>query len=112
MINAYSHVKTGQVTFAVRDTSIDGVEIHKDDYMGLAEGKIILSTPNMYDAATKVLSELIDEDSEIVTIIYGENVTEEDVEQVEGFISEQFDHVEVEVVEGKQSLYPYIFSIE
>lgn len=112
MTNAFSHVKTGQVTFAVRDTSIDGVEIHKDDYMGLAEGKILLSTPNMYDAATKVLSELIDEDSEIVTIIYGENVTEEDVEQVESFISEQFDHVEVEVVEGKQSLYPYIFSIE
>lgn len=112
MTNAFEYVKTGQVTFAVRDTTIDGVEIRKDDYMALAEGKIVLSTPSMFDAATKVLSTLIDEDSEIVTIIFGENVTESDVEQLENYISQNFDHVEVEVVEGKQSLYPYIFSIE
>lgn len=112
MTSAFGHVKTGQVTFAVRDTSIDGVEIHKDDYMALAEGKIILSTPKMNDAAKKVLSELIDEDCEIVTVIYGEDATEEDVEELESFIGENFDYVEVEVIEGKQSLYPYIFSIE
>lgn len=112
MTNAFSHVKTGQVTFAVRDTSIDGVEIHKDDYMALAEGKIILSTPNMFDAATKVLAELIDEDCEIVTVIYGEDATDEDVAKIENFINEQFDYVDVEVVEGKQGLYPFIFSIE
>lgn len=53
MTEAFSHVKTGQVTFAVRDTSIDGVEIRKDDYMALAEGKIILSTPKMLEAAKR-----------------------------------------------------------
>lgn len=112
MINAYAHVKTGQVTYAVRDTSIDGVEIHKDDFMGLAEGKIMLSTPNMLDAAKKVLSDLIDEDSEIVTILYGEGVSEEQADELSNYIEENNSDLEVEIVDGKQSLYPFIFSIE
>ena len=58
MTEGFAHVKTGQVTFAVRDTSIDGVEIRKDDFMALAEGKIILSTPQMMDAAKQVIDKL------------------------------------------------------
>ncbi len=82
MTEAFAHVKTGQVTFAVRDTSIDGVEIRKDDYMALAEGKIILSTPNMIEAAQKVITDLVDEDCEIITIIYGEDATEDQANEV------------------------------
>ena len=112
MTEGFAHVKTGQVTFAVRDTSIDGVEIHKDDYMALAEGKIILSTPEMMDAAKKVLEGLMDEDSEIVTIIYGEDATAEQSEELQSFIEENYPDAEVEIVEGKQSLYPFILSVE
>lgn len=112
MTDGFAHVKTGQVTFAVRDTSIDGVEIHKDDYMALAEGKIILSTPEMMDAATKVLEHLMDEDSEIVTVIYGEDATAAQAEQLQDFIEENYPDAEVEIVEGKQSLYPFILSVE
>lgn len=112
MTQGFAHVKTGQVTFAVRDTSIDGVEIRKDDYMALAEGKIILSTPEMMDAAKKVLEGLMDEDSEIITIIYGEDATAEQAEKLQNFIEENYPDAEVEIVEGKQSLYPFILSVE
>ncbi|RHW39687.1 DAK2 domain-containing protein [Lysinibacillus yapensis] len=112
MTDAFSHVKTGQVTYAVRDTSIDGVEIHKDDFMGLAEGKIILSTPNLLEAAQKVVSQLVDEDSEIITVLYGEDATEDQANELASFIEENYPDAEVEIVEGKQALYPFILSIE
>ncbi|WP_400194401.1 DAK2 domain-containing protein [Lysinibacillus telephonicus] len=112
MTNAFAHVKTGQVTYAVRDTSIDGVEIRKDDYMALAEGKIVLSTPNMQEASKKVVTELVDEDSEIITIIYGEDASEDEANELASFIEENYPDAEVEVVEGKQTLYPFILSVE
>ena len=112
MTNGFAHVKTGQVTFAVRDTSIDGVEIHKDDYMALSEGKIILSTPSMMDAAKEVVNTLVDDDSEIVTIIFGEDTNEEQANELAAFIEEKNADIEVEVVNGKQSLYPFIISVE
>lgn len=112
MTSAFAHVKTGQVTYAVRDTSIDGVQIHKDDYMALADGKIILSTPNLMEASENVLSTLIDEDSEIITIMFGEDATEEQADKLAEFVEENYPDVEVEIVDGNQSLYPFIFSVE
>lgn len=112
MTEAFANVKTGQVTYAVRDTSIDGVEIHKDDFMALAEGKIVLSTPALKDAAEKVISDLVDEDAEIVTVIYGEDTTEEAASELVSFIEENYPDVEVELFDGKQGLYPYIISVE
>ncbi|MFF5993273.1 DAK2 domain-containing protein [Lysinibacillus sp. KU-BSD001] len=112
MTAGFAHVKTGQVTYAVRDTSIDGVEIRKDDYMALAEGKIILSTPEMMDAAQEVINKLVDEDSEIITVIYGEDTTAAQANELASFIEENFEDAEVEIVEGKQSLYPFILSVE
>lgn len=112
MTEAFANVKTGQVTYAVRDTSIDGVEIHKDDFMALAEGKIVLSTPALKDAAEKVITDLVDEDAEIVTVIYGEDTTEENASGLVKFIEEKYPEVEVELFNGKQGLYPYIISVE
>ncbi|MGE7949141.1 DAK2 domain-containing protein [Lysinibacillus sp. NPDC093688] len=112
MTEAYANVKTGQVTYAVRDTSIDGVEIHKDDFMALAEGKIVLSTPALKDAAEKVITDLVDEDAEIVTVIYGEDTTEENASELVKFIEAKYPEVEVELFNGKQGLYPYIISVE
>ena len=112
MTEAFANVKTGQVTYAVRDTSIDGVEIHKDDFMALAEGKIVLSTPALKDAAEKVITDLVDEYAEIVTVIYGEDTTEENASELVKFIEENYPEVEVELFNGKQGLYPYIISVE
>ncbi|MED3874751.1 DAK2 domain-containing protein [Lysinibacillus capsici] len=112
MSEAFTNVKTGQVTYAVRDTSIDGVEIHKDDFMALAEGKIVLSTPALKDAAEKVIKDLVNEDAEIVTVIYGEDTTEQAASELVAFIEESYPDVEVELFNGKQGLYPYIISVE
>lgn len=112
MKEALQTVKTGQITFAVRDTNIDGVEIQKDDFMGIADGKIVLTNKDKKEAASKLLSEMMDEDSEILTIIYGEDVTEEDVQHLVNELEDAFPDVEVEVHNGKQPLYSFIFSIE
>ncbi|KAB7708014.1 DAK2 domain-containing protein [Bacillus aerolatus] len=112
MTAALSHVKTGQITFAVRDTNIDGIEIAKDDFMGIADGKILLTDKNKTQAAKELLQAMIDEDSEIVTIIYGEDASAEEVKAVSGFIEEQFAEVEVEIHNGKQPLYSFIFAVE
>jgi DAK2 domain fusion protein YloV len=112
MTAALARVKTGQVTFAVRDTTIDGVEIEKDDYMGLADNKIIVAEKDKLSVTKQLLDALIDEESEIVTMIHGEDATEEEVEAIVSYIEEAHPDVEVEVHDGKQPLYPFIFSVE
>jgi len=112
MTAALSRVKTGQVTFAVRDTTIDGVKIEKDDYMGLADNKIVVAEKDKLSVTKQLLHSLIDEDSEIVTMIYGQEATEEEVEAIVSYIEETYSDVEVEVHNGEQPLYPFIFSVE
>ncbi|MFC4409254.1 DAK2 domain-containing protein [Chungangia koreensis] len=112
MVSAFEHVKTGQVTFAVRDTSIDGVDIKKDDYMALAEGKIVSSDSSLEEVTKTLIQLLIDEESEIVSLLFGEHVTQEDADEFAAFIEEQYPDVEVETYNGKQPLYPYIISVE
>lgn len=105
-------VKTGQVTFAVRDTNLDGVEIKKDDFMGIEEKKIIAAGRDRNTVAEQLLSSMLSEDAEILTIIRGEDTTEEEVEDLVAYVEEKFEDVEVEVYEGNQPLYSYIFSVE
>ena len=112
MYQASSSIKTGQVTYAVRDTSIDGVTIHKDDFMGIAQGKITSSNPSLEDVTKNLIASMIDEEDEIVTIIYGQDVTASDAEKISTYIEEKFDHVDIELYAGKQPLYPYILSVE
>ena len=112
MSEALQHVKTGQITFAVRDTTIDGLEIEKDDFMGILDGKIVVKNKKMQNTATELLEQMIDEDSEIVTILQGVDSSDEDVTALVSFIDERFPEVEVEVHNGKQPLYPFIISVE
>ncbi|MDR7236246.1 DAK2 domain-containing protein [Neobacillus drentensis] len=112
MNDALEHVKTGQITFAVRDTQIDGLDIEKDDFMGIAEGKIVVKNKNKGKVAEELLSQMLDDDSEILTIIYGEEVSEEEVSQLTQFVEENYQDVEVEIHNGGQPLYSFIFSIE
>ncbi len=112
MSNIIQDVKTGQITSAVRDTSIDGVEIKKDDFMGIQEGKIVTATPSLDETFETLCQTLIDEDDEIVTLLYGEDVTEEEAHRAAEKIEQWFEDVEVEVHDGRQPLYPYIISVE
>lgn len=112
MKDAMQQVKTGQITYAVRDTQIDGLEIEKDDFMGIAEGKIVVKNKEKAKAAEELLAQMLDEDSEILTIIYGEDVSETEVNALAAFVEEKFAEVEVELHDGKQPLYSFIFAIE
>ncbi|MCA1030031.1 DAK2 domain-containing protein [Bacillus timonensis] len=112
MIEALGNVKTGQVTYAVRDTNIDGLDISKDDYMGIAEGKITLTNKNKVETAKGLLRDLLTDEDEILTIIYGEDASEEDVNELVSFVEEKFEEIEVEIHNGKQPLYSFIFSVE
>lgn len=112
MTEAMQHVKTGQLTYAVRDTSIDGLEISTGDFMGLADGKIILKDQDKVKAAKDLLDQMLDEDSEILTILKGEDASDEDVESIVEFVESNYGDVEVEVHNGEQPLYAFIFAIE
>ncbi|MCW0118994.1 MULTISPECIES: DAK2 domain-containing protein [Bacillus] len=112
MLSAIQQVKSGQVTFSVRDTHIDGKDIKKGDFMGILNGTIIGTSENQLSAAKMLLSEMIGEDDEIVTILYGEDVSQEEAEQLEAFLSEKYEEIEVEIHNGKQPLYSYIVSTE
>jgi uncharacterized protein len=112
MTEALNHVKTGQITFAVRDTSIDGLSIEKDDFMGISDGKIVVKNKDKLVAAQDLLMEMVDEDAEILTILKGEDATDEDVAALADFIEEKFPDVEIEVHDGDQPLYAFIFAVE
>lgn len=109
---AASAVKSGQVTYAVRDTSIDGVEIRKDDHMAIAEKKIVASSASSLEAAKALVDALVDADDEIITILTGEGSSAEDVVALSAYIESKNDEIEIEVHDGKQPLYSYIFSVE
>lgn len=111
MKEAIANVKTGQVTFAIKDTNIDGVDIKANHYMALCEKEITACVPTKIEALKETLNQLVDEDSEIITLIYGDDVTEEEVAEAEAYIEENFD-AELECVNGKQPVYSFIVSVE
>lgn len=111
MNDAISLVKTGQVTYAIKDTTFEGMEIKAGDYMGLKEKDIVVSTTDKMEATRTLLDQLIDEDSEIVTLIYGEGVSEEEASQIESYITDKYG-IEVEVNNGEQPVYSFIIGVE
>jgi DAK2 domain fusion protein YloV len=105
-------VKSGQVTVAVRDTKLDGREIRKDDYMGLIDGKIVNTNPDLMDASVEMVNLMLEEDSEIVTIIYGQDGSQAMAEELQNAILDIDDDLEVEIHEGNQPVYPFLISVE
>lgn len=105
-------VKTGQVTYAVRDTVIDDKEIRQDDYMGIGDKSILSVGTDLAATTLDMVSQLVDEDSAIVTIYYGEDMTEEDANAIAEQIEANHPDVEVEVQFGGQPIYYYLISVE
>lgn len=112
MADAISTVKCGQITYAVRDTVIDGVEVHKDDYIGLDGKHILADGQDLTEVAAQTVQKLADADSEIVSIYYGSDITEEMVNELTKRLSEELPGVEIEVNNGGQPIYYYIVSVE
>lgn len=112
MLEAIENVKSGQVTYAVRDTSIDGKTIKQGDIMGLSDKGLLAVGSDIADVAFDVISECYDEDKEIISIYYGSDVTKEDAEKLSERVSEEFPDCDVSLYFGGQPIYYYIVSVE
>ena len=106
------NVKTGQVTYAVRDTEIDGKTIKQDDYMGIGDKSILSVGKELKDTTLEMVDEMIDDESAIVSIYYGSDASEEDASEIASIITEKYPDLEVEINNGGQPIYYYIISVE
>ena len=112
MNESLENVSTGQVTFAVRDTEFNENSIKKDDIIGLSDKEILSSGNSITDVSLDLLKKLINEDTSIITIIYGNDVSVEDAENLAEKVTEKYNDVDIELVYGGQPLYFYIFAVE
>ena len=112
MIEAIGSVIDASVTYAVRDTTTGGKEIHKDDIIGIAAKEIITSGKTVFDVVTETVDKLMDEDISLVTLFYGEDVKAEDAEEARQAIEEKYPDIDIDVIEGDQPIYYYILSLE
>ena len=110
--SAIEAVKTGSVTYAVRDTEIDGIEIKEGNMLGLVEGKIKEVGQDNAEVAIKVLDDMIDEDSELITVYYGNEVSDEEAESFQGKLEEKYEDFDIQVYKGNQPLYYFLLSVE
>ena len=105
-------VKTGEITFAIRDTSVDGMEIHKNNIMGITDDGIKAVGEKVYDVTLDVIDQMVDEDSGMISLYYGEDTSEGDAEKLKDFLTEKYEDLEVDVRYGGQPIYYYILSVE
>ena len=111
MKEGISEVKSGQVTYAIKNTTIEGREIHEGDYMGILNKDIVLTSREKTDATCRLIDQMVDEDSEIVTIIQGQDATDEETKAVSEYIENTYE-VDVEVQKGEQPVYCFIIGVE
>lgn len=112
MQEVLSTVSTLEVTHAVRDTNIEGVEIKKDQFMGIKDGKIVVSDLSLNTVLEELLEKSLDEDKEIVTLYLGEDSTDEYTDFLEELLENKYPDIEVELIESGQPVYPYIIGVE
>ena len=112
MLEEIKNVKTGQVTYAVRDTHIDDKEIHEGDIMGIGDSGILAVGKDLEETTKELIANLVDEDSELISIYYGEEVSEEEAEKFAGEIEELYPDVDVDIQFGGQLIYYYVLAVE
>jgi DAK2 domain fusion protein YloV len=112
MNRALTAVQSGEVTYAVRDTVVDGLTIEKDDFLGIREGKIITAGKNMLETAYDLLTTMMTSETEVVTLLFGSDVTEDQTQDLVKRLGEDYPDVEYEVYEGGQPLYYFLFAVE
>ena len=112
MAEAAEHVKTGTVTYAVRDSEYNGVQIHKGDIIGMHNGKIEYCGNSVHDVVLDMMKAVVTDDAELITVYYGADTTKEDAEQGAAEIAEQYPNCDVDCLLGGQPLYYYLISVE
>lgn len=111
MTEAYKETKTGEITYAIKDTKFESLDIKKDHFMGIFNKKIVVTNPDKFAATKELCAQMITEDDELVTLISGEGVTQEELDSMSDYIEENFD-VEVEAVQGGQPVYSFLIGVE
>lgn len=109
---ALKNVKSGEVTFAIRDTEIGGVKVKKDDFIGIFEKDIVVDNPNKLETLMTLLEKMIDEDSSIITILVGQDVSDEEMNQVSELIAEKFSDLDLDIRKGDQPVYSFLIGVE
>ena len=112
MLEEIKNVKTGQMTYAVRDTHIDDKEIHEGDIMGIGDSGILAVGKDLEETTKELIANLVDEDSELISIYYGEEVSEEEAEKFAGEIEELYPDIDVDIQFGGQPIYYYVLAVE
>ena len=112
MTEELDYVTSGQITNAIRDTEIGGLEIKKDDYMGLIDGDIQVTHSDLKETAVETIKKMINEDSELITLLYGENSSTKFIDSLVEEIEKLFPELEIETHEGGQPVYPLLISVE
>ena len=112
MIDAIGSVKTGEITYAVRDTNIDDHDIRKDDFMGIGDKKILSVGTDMDQVVLDMITEMVDDSSELISLYFGADVSEGDANALKDKIAEKFSNLDVDIQNGGQPVYYYIVSVE
>jgi DAK2 domain fusion protein YloV len=112
MMNIVSNMRSGEITYAVRDTELNGVQIKNGDFIGITRGEILVSTPSRLETAKAILEDMIDENREIITIFYGLQSDEDELELIVAHAKKLNPDIEVDLIEGKQDIYSYIIAVE
>ncbi len=112
MEDSLDTVKSGQITQAIRNTAIDGLEITKGHYMGIVDGKIVVDDEDIIKTTEEMLDKMIDEDSEVITILVGKDGNDDDAQKISDYLEDKYDDLETEVHQGDQPVYPYLIAVE
>ena len=109
---ALTNVKSGEVTFAIRDSEINGVHVKKDDFIGIMEKEIVSDNKDKLEVLKTVLSKMVDEDSSLITLIVGEGVSDEEVEKAKEYIAEKYSDLDLDLHIGGQPVYSFLIGVE
>ena len=112
MTESLQAVQSGEITQAVRDTTIDDVEIHENEFMSIMDGKIVASSKTLEEAVFAIVDAAIENDAELISLHYGEDVDADDAEAMLETLEDKYDDIEFELYDGGQSVYHYIVSAE
>lgn len=112
MSEAIANVTSGEITYSIRDTEINGVKINSGDFMGISNGNIVVSTEKKHDALVELLNGMIGAESQIITFFCGSDITKEEQGLLEGLVARINPDCDVEIIDGKQDIYSYIIAVE
>jgi len=112
MTENIEYVTSGEITNSIRDTKIEGLSIKKDDFMGLVDGNIKVSDSELNKVLMDTIDQMMDEESEIVTLIFGEDIEEKEAQEISDQIENNYEDIEVQIHNGGQPVYPYLISVE